>query len=165
MSEQPQEGGTDNGRNPTKKRGRPKKRIRIRDYMTGMLGSRNQADMIAGCARLDPRVQEELLPLAGKNYDRKAETTATVLAYLARFPPEQQREMFPILNRLGSRGAKRYVECLTHPPTAEQIGERVARWMVREFPSLSFDEAIAGCKEALTYLQAMKCASRVGKGE
>jgi hypothetical protein len=86
-------------------------------------------------------------------------TTLTVLAYVARFPEGQQRAMFEKLNRLGSRGAKRYVECLTRPPTAEQIGRRVARWVSREFPALPIDQVVEGVREALFSLQSM----RIGK--
>lgn len=139
-----------NGRNPTKKRGCPPKELSTRKHMTDMLGTRNKADMTMAVVHgLAEDLKDELSAMA----DRK-ETSLTVLAYVARFPHEQQREMFETLNRLGARGAKRYVECLTRPPTIEQMGERIARWLAKEFPSLSFEKMVAGCQKAADLLKA-----------
>ena len=125
-----------NGRNPTKKRGRPKKAIRVREYMTGVCGSRNKADMISAIDHgLSEELQAELMPLANAG-----KLSTTILAYVGRFPPERQREMFTLFNRLGARGAKRYVECLTRPPTDAQAAERMVGWATREFPALTFEQ-------------------------
>jgi hypothetical protein len=148
-------------RNPTKKRGRPKKETSAHKAMAGLCGARNGADMLSAVLHGMPKdLQAELLPLA----DRK-EVSVTVLAYVARFPPDQQREMFEVLRPLGARGAKRYVECLTRPPSAMQMGHRIARWAVREFPSLTFDDIAAGLRKALVYLEAYRVASASQEAE
>jgi hypothetical protein len=122
-----------NGRNPTKKRGRPKKEFSVRKYMTRQMGSRNQGDMIAStCRGLAEDLREELLPQA----DQGGKINLTMLAYLARFPHEEQREMLELFKALGARGAKRYVECLTRPPSPEEMAKRILRWVTREFPSV-----------------------------
>jgi hypothetical protein len=45
-------------------------------------------------------------------------------------------------------------------PTVEAIGEGIARWVEREFPSLGFEEVIAGCEHAVLALKAMRLAAR-----
>ena len=83
-------------RNPTKKRGRPKKETSAHKAMAGLCGARNGADMLSAVLHGMPKdLQAELLPLA----DRK-EVSVTVLAYVARFPPDQQH---PLLGQNGQR--------------------------------------------------------------
>ena len=148
-------------RTPTKKRGRPKKEATIRERMMVCCPTRNNADMVIAVAdHLDKDLWAEVAPLA----DRK-EVSMTVLAYVARFPQNQQREMFKVLRKLGARGAKRYVECLTRPPSAMQMGHRIARWAVREFPSLTFDDIAAGLRKALVCLEAYRVASASQEAE
>jgi hypothetical protein len=120
-----------NARNPKKKRGRPKLATTFYKTFVSILHKRNQVDMIESFRRgcRDEELSRELLALA----DAK-KTTATVLAYVARFPADQQRTAFEMLNKLGSRAAKRYVECHTSPPSPQQMEERLYALVLREFP-------------------------------
>lgn len=137
-----------NRRNPTKKRGRPPKEYNRHAFAKIIGTGRNMADMVHAVVRgLEPSLQDELLPLADVG-----KTTMTVLAYVARYPYAEQRAMFEELNALGSRGAKRYVECLTRPPTTVAIAQRILRWITREFPSLSRKDVALGLRVAAVAL-------------
>jgi hypothetical protein len=133
-----------NGRNPTKKRGRPKKTVNRHGLGKMVGGTRHTADMInAVNHRLAPELQH-LVELADEG-----KTTLGVLAYVARFPPDQQGRMFDVLNPLGTRGAKRYVECLTKPPTDRDVAHRLLGWLAREFPAVPDSVIEDGLKRAL----------------
>jgi hypothetical protein len=125
-------------RNPMKKRGRPKEPITKRDFTRG-LGSRNKQDMLWDIEGriIDEDFRRELLAMC----DNK-QTTLTVVACVARFKPEDQRRAFEVLNKLGARGAKRFVESLRDPPSRDVIAGRLVRWLKREFP-LATDEDLA----------------------
>jgi hypothetical protein len=97
---------------------------------------------------IDDPLKAELLKLA-----TEGKTTVTVLAYVARFPSDQQREMFEVLNELGSRGAKRYVECLTCPPSESDMAMRIIRWVGREFPSIASQQTAEALRLAALALE------------
>jgi hypothetical protein len=109
---------------------------------------RNQIDMTRAARRLDSALAAELGELLAGG-----ETTLTVLAYVARFPKDQQREAFEHLQPLGARGAKRFVECVTHPPTVPTMAERIARWVRREFPPVDPSEVAEACRLAARSLE------------
>jgi hypothetical protein len=103
--------------------------------------------MSRAASRLDPTLAAELAKLL-----ERGETTLTVLAYVARFPKAQQREAFEHLQGLGARGAKRFVECVTRPPTVPTMAERIARWARREFPPVNASEIAEACRLAAGHL-------------
>jgi hypothetical protein len=122
-------------RNPSKKPGRPKLKFTANKHIEATCGSRNVADMaMAVVRRLDKDLYETVRPLLAARA-----TTLTVLAYVARYPHDQQAEVFLMLNRLGSRGAKRFVECSTRPPSATTIAEKIVTFVNREFPGVHPD--------------------------
>jgi hypothetical protein len=134
----------DSVRNPTVKRGRPRKENSVRRILVGFCRSRNQVDMLSALDGLAPGLAEELLPLADQR-----KTTVGVLAYVARFPWAQQRRMFEVLNALGTRGAKRYVECLYHPPGFLDVARRLGQWLRREFPGVDHEVIVQGLRSVL----------------
>jgi hypothetical protein len=136
-------------RNPTKKRGRPlsatsRRALAVPHGQT----PRNRIDMARAARRLDPTRAAELTELL-----ERGETTLTVLAYVARFPKDQQWEAFEHLQGLGARGAKRFVECVTRPPTVPAMAERIVRWARREFPPVDPSEVAEACRLAASRLE------------
>jgi hypothetical protein len=131
-----------------RKRGRPKADPpSFRQHQLSNGGQpRNQVDIFqAILERMDDDLRRELLTLV----DQK-KSSLTVVQYVARFPREQQREAFDHLNRLGARGAKRYVECLRRRPSVAEMAMRIRRWARREFPHLSDHElALALAKASI----------------
>jgi hypothetical protein len=142
-------------RNPTQKRGRPPSATRRRALAVphGQV-PRNRIDMAHAARRLDPTLAAELGELL-----ERGETTLTVLAYVARFPREQQREAFEHLQGLGSRGAKRFVECVTRPPTVPAMSARILQWVRREFPPVDSCEIAEACRLAASRLEEPRGAS------
>jgi len=131
-----------NTRIPNKKRGRPRTLTGYK-RLKAICGARNGADMIGSCMRLHPEHSAAWLQCADKR-----EISMTALAYLARFSHERQVELFDTFRTLGARGAKRYVECLTRPPTPEQIAERILNWIGHEFPSVACEKVGEGLEIA-----------------
>ena len=127
--------GPNKSRNPTKKRGRPPHPLGgLRKYLTGVVGSRNRADMVMMCKGLAPDLHDELMSKASWGRKKGTETTVGVVAYLARLPHAEQREAFEMFKQMGARFAKRYVECLNRPPSVNQMVKRIVRWLTTEFP-------------------------------
>ncbi len=113
------------------KRGRPQKTYNRHRLGRVLGGGRNRADLVAAWLRLDPRHRDEWLRLA----DAK-QIHGTTLAYLARLPVEDQAVFLSTFRKQGARWAKRFVECLTQPPSHATIAERLLVFARREFPSL-----------------------------
>ena len=122
------------------KRGRPRDEER-RDAIA-ICGNRNSADMWLSVSRgLNPKLEKKLMAMVAEG-----KTTMTVLAYLAKFPHDQQEERFKVLNLLGARGAKRYVECLTKPPSVTDMARRIHLWVFREFPCVPPEDVTAALR-------------------
>jgi hypothetical protein len=107
--------------------------------------------MASAARQLEPTLATEVSELLASG-----ETTLTVLACVARFPKAQQREAFDHLQALGSRGAKRFVECVTRPPTVPNIAERIVRWVRREFPPVDPSEVAEACRLAANRLERQR---------
>jgi hypothetical protein len=136
-----------NGRTPTKKRrGRPPVWMN-RLAMAKQVGfTRHQADMTsAALAGLAPGLHDRWLPLLDKK-----ETTFTIIGCVARFPHERQEQMFEHFQGIGTRAAKRFVECMRKPPARGVVAKRTLAWLLREFPTLSMADLLQGM-ELLVY--------------
>ncbi|HUY32864.1 MAG TPA: hypothetical protein VMV69_08790 [Pirellulales bacterium] len=124
---------TNSVRNPNKKRGRPRGTNGARKFWqdSSRRAGRNYADMLSAIVHgiADKDLKSELLRLADTG-----DTTLTTLAYVARFPHDRQRDAFNMLNGMGARAAKRWVECVENPPGVQKIANVVAMFLAREFP-------------------------------
>lgn len=146
---------TELGRNPTKRRGRPPVMSETRDQQArAFRWPRNQLDAHrAVMLNVDRDFARELLQLV----DEK-KTTMTVVQQVARFPREDQRAAFALLNRLGARAAKRWVECQINPPTREQMAGRLVAWARREFPTATVDDLTAAFRHVARAGELLKLA-------
>lgn len=70
---------------------------------------------------------------------------------IARFEPSDQRWAWEQLQARGVRWLKRYIETQRNPPTDEELAERLAAWLDREYPQLD-GQTIGG---ALKILRSM----------
>jgi hypothetical protein len=66
---------------------------------------------------------------------------------------------------LGSRGAKRYVECLTRPPTVSDMALKIIKWVGREFPSMPASDVAEALDDASIVMAQDEAADASGVGQ
>ena len=96
---------------------------------TGM--SKDTLATISATRNLIPEIREDLAAQAVAGT-----TTRAVVKAVASFAPSQQREAFTLMNSIGARAAKRWIQCQRNPPTCERMADRIVQGAAREFPAV-----------------------------
>jgi len=110
-----------------------------------MMGLRkHQADLYRSFSRLHPKFKDKWIRMI----DRK-ETTQTIVYCVSKFRVEDQPKAFVFFTNIGSRAAKRWIECRNNPPTIDAIARRITKYLAREFPGVP-DSQVVAALEAIT---------------